>query len=116
MKPKTAPMITASILSRRLRMNGRSLALMPRLMNDFARKPSAAGDERAADRVALDRLRAVAVVVLDQVATPTPASESGPEPRNIQSVSRACTVPSRRWRIAPNDLKIAPCRMSVPTA
>src|SRR5216117_2985580 len=49
-------------------------------------------------------------------ATPTPASDSGPEPRNIHSVSRACTVPSWRWRIAPKLLKIAPWRMSVPTA
>src|SRR5438093_1369071 len=49
-------------------------------------------------------------------ATPTPTSDSGPEPRNIHSVSRACTVPSRRWRIAPKLLKIAPWRMSVPTA
>ena len=38
-KPKTAPMITARILSRRERMNGASLGWMPRLMNDFARKP-----------------------------------------------------------------------------
>src|SRR5258708_32151117 len=50
------------------------------------------------------------------VATPTPARDGGPEPRTSQSVSRPCTVPSRRWRIAPNDLKIAPCTMSVPTA
>src|SRR5919199_3800824 len=51
-----------------------------------------------------------------QVATATPSSDIGPEPRNIQKVSRACTVPSRRCRIAPNVLKIAPWRMSVPTA
>ena len=48
--------------------------------------------------------------------TSTPASESGPEPANIQSVKWACTVPSRRCRIAPNVLKIAPWKMSVPTA
>src|SRR5919201_5197108 len=53
---------------------------------------------------------------LIKMAAPTPASESGPDPANIQSVSRACTVPSRRCRTAPNVLKIAPWKMSVPTA
>jgi hypothetical protein len=38
--PNTAPIATARILSRRLRMNGRSLDLIPRLMKVFARKPS----------------------------------------------------------------------------
>jgi hypothetical protein len=55
-------------------------------------------------------------VLLSQVADATPSSDIGPEPRNIQNTSRACTVPSRRCRTAPKDLKIAPCRMSVPTA
>ena len=49
-------------------------------------------------------------------ATWTPTSDSGAEPASIQSASRACTVPSIRCRAAPNDLKIAPWRMSVPTA
>ena len=49
-------------------------------------------------------------------ATWTPTSESGAEPTSIQQASRAWTVPSIRWRTAPNDLKIAPWRMSVPTA
>ena len=53
---------------------------------------------------------------LSQVAAATPSSDIGPEPRNIQSVSRACTVPSRRCRTAPKLLKIAPWRTSVPTA
>jgi hypothetical protein len=50
------------------------------------------------------------------VAAATPSSDIGPEPRNIQSVNRACTVPSRRCRIAPKLLKMAPWRTSVPTA
>src|SRR5256886_2447703 len=53
---------------------------------------------------------------LSQVAVTTPSSDIGPEPRNIQNVSRAWTVPSRRCRIAPKLLKTAPWRMSVPTA
>ena len=47
---------------------------------------------------------------------PTPTSENGADPSSIQSVSRAWTVPSCLCRAAPNDLKIAPCRMSVPIA
>src|SRR5687768_1890303 len=43
-------------------------------------------------------------------------SEHGAEASSIQSVSRACTVPSWRCRTAPKDLKMAPCRMSVPIA
>ena len=46
----------------------------------------------------------------------TPTSEHGADPSSIQPVSRACTVPSWRCRTAPNDLKIAPWRMSVPIA
>ena len=51
-----------------------------------------------------------------QVAATTPSSDNGPEPMNIHPARRRCTVPSFRCRTAPNDLKIAPCRMSVPTA
>ena len=51
-----------------------------------------------------------------QFATSTPTSDIGAEPRNIQNVIRACTVPSLRCRTAPKLLKTAPCRMSVPTA
>ena len=40
----------------------------------------------------------------------------GALPTSIQSPRRRRTVPSRRCRAAPKDLKIAPCRMSVPTA
>ena len=50
------------------------------------------------------------------LATSTPTRDRGAEPASIHSASRACTVPSIRWRTAPNDLKTAPCRMSVPTA
>src|SRR3954470_21743402 len=49
-------------------------------------------------------------------AVTTPAIASGPEPAKSQSARWLCTVPSRRWRTAPNDLKIAPWKMSVPTA
>ena len=42
--------------------------------------------------------------------------EAGTEPRAIQKASRACTWPSARCRAAPIVLKMAPCRMSVPTA
>ena len=49
-------------------------------------------------------------------ATWTPTSDSGAEPASIHSARCACTVPSIRCRTAPNDLKIAPWRMSVPTA
>ena len=50
------------------------------------------------------------------MATATPSSDIGPDPRNIQNVRRAWTVPSRRCLTAPKLLKIAPWRMSVPTA
>ena len=52
----------------------------------------------------------------NELAIWTPTSDIGAEPTSIQSASDACTLPSRRWCTAPNDLKIAPCRMSVPTA
>src|SRR5688500_4907790 len=42
--------------------------------------------------------------------------EHGADARSIHPVSRACTVPSWRCRAAPNVLKTAPCRMSVPIA
>src|SRR5262245_38327494 len=49
-------------------------------------------------------------------ATWTPTSASGAEPASIQSARCTWTVPSIRCRTAPKDLKIAPWRMSVPTA
>ena len=49
-------------------------------------------------------------------AISTPISESGTDPTSIHVARRAWTVPSIRWRAAPNDLKTAPWRMSVPTA
>src|SRR5580765_3262574 len=51
-----------------------------------------------------------------RLATTTPSSEKGALPRNIQPESWWWTVPSRRCRIAPTVLKMAPWRMSVPTA
>ncbi len=62
------------------------------------------------------------LLIVESVPSPkplaicTPTSDSGAEPSSIQRASRACTVPSIRWRTAPKDLKTAPCRMSVPTA
>ena len=52
----------------------------------------------------------------NELAIWTPTSDSGAEPTSIHSASGTCTLPSWRWRTAPNDLKTAPCRMSVPTA
>ena len=50
------------------------------------------------------------------VATQTPTSDAGALPRSIHAARRARTVPSRLCRTAPNDLKMAPWRMSVPIA
>src|SRR6266511_2970264 len=72
--------------------------------------------EGCADRVALGRLDAVAVRIPEPARDGYPEQRHRPDPRNIHAVRRACTVPSRRWRTAPNVLKTAPCRMSVPTA
>ena len=46
----------------------------------------------------------------------TPSSEKGAEPISIHIASRAWTCPNCRCRTAPNDLKMAPWRMSVPIA
>ena len=51
-----------------------------------------------------------------QLASQTPTSDIGALVMNIQAPRRACTVPSRRWRMPPAVLKIAPCAMSVPIA
>ena len=40
--------------------------------------------------------------------TVTPAMANGPEAANSHNARCPCTVPRRRWRHAPNDLKIAP--------
>ena len=45
-----------------------------------------------------------------------PEQRRGAEPVSIHIASRAWTCPSWRCLAAPNDLKIAPCRMSVPIA
>src|SRR5581483_9095053 len=50
------------------------------------------------------------------VPSATPPIEAGALPTSIHPESRACTVPSCRCLIAPTVLKIAPWRMSVPTA
>ena len=115
MKPNTTPVPSAISLSRRLMMNGASLGCTPRFTNDFARNPDAAEDQRHADRVAEDRLR-VRDLVLEHVRDRDAEQRHGPEPANSHSARWLCTVPSRRCRSAPNDLKIAPWKMSVPTA
>ena len=56
------------------------------------------------------------VAVENELAICTPTSESGADPASIQRASRVFTFPNCQWRTAPNDLNIAPCRMSVPTA
>jgi hypothetical protein len=53
---------------------------------------------------------------VSRVPIATPSSDIGALPRNIQPDSCACTVPRLLCRIAPTVLKIAPWRMSVPTA
>src|SRR5581483_6867134 len=115
-KPNTAPMITASTLSRVVRRKGASVALTPRLMNDFARNPRPPATSAAPTAYAITSCALAPYSRSMRCETQTPRSDIGPEPRNIHRVSRAWTVPSRRCRTAPNDLKIAPWRMSVPTA
>ena len=91
--------------------NGASLCLPADERLD--READAAEDQRAADDLAHRRLGAVRERARDlrrRRATAAPSRAS------IQSASGACTLPSWRWRTAPNDLKIAPWRMSVPTA
>ena len=97
-------------MSRGERMNGASLPRL--LMNVRARKP--VPPRISAPPTIFCSSPMLLSPILFESSTPT--SESGIEPRNIQQASRACTVPSIRCRTAPNDLKTAPCRMSVPTA
>ena len=80
----------------------RRLALRDR-RNVFASEAEAAEDQRAADDLAHRRLVPRRE---NELAIWTPTSESGAEPTSIHSASRACTLPSCRWRTAPNDLKI----------
>ena len=67
--------------------------------------------------LALHRVDAVPVAV-GQVGGHPDAEEGrgGAPDQHPERPSRALTVPSRRCRTAPNDLKIAPWRMSVPIA
>ena len=82
------------------------------MTNVFARKPAPPTSNAPPTTFCSDDMLLSPI----EFATSTPSSDIGADPKSIQSASRAWTVPSWRWRTAPNDLKIAPCRMSVPTA
>ena len=109
-KPNTAPITIAATLSWRRRWNS-ALIECPR-MNVFARKP----------KPPMISVAPTILVIVDcvppenELAICTPTSDIGAEPTSIHIASGTCTFPSWRWRTAPNDLKTAPCRMSVPTA
>ena len=107
-KPPVAPSAIAASLSLRCRMNGASLEWP--WMNVLIRKPS----PPTISATPTTRWSCVASRCGGRPGRRR--ATSGAEPASIHSASRACTVPSMRCRAAPNDLKIAPWRMSVPTA
>ena len=81
------------------------------------------GDERCrpeqqgvTEYLALHGVDAVAVAVGEVGRGPHSEEDAGALPSSIQPARQARTVPSRRCLMPPNDLKIAPWRMSVPIA
>ena len=107
-KPPLAPRATQITRSRFVSRNGAFEGWTPRFTNVLARKPSPPRMSAAPITFAIASPTPSPYCFSIKVATSTPTSDIGPEPRNIQNVMRACTVPSLRCRTAPNDLKTAP--------
>ena len=106
--PPLAPSATQMTRSRFVSRNGAFEGWTPRLMNVFARKPSPPRMSAQPITLAIASPTPLPYWFSIQFASSTPTSDIGAEPRNIQNVIRACTVPSLRCRTAPNDLKTAP--------
>ena len=109
-KPHVAPIAIAISFWRVVEVQRRVVGV-PR-MNVLIAKPM----PPAISAPPTTRLIVDCVASENELAIWTPTSDSGAEPTSIQSASGTCTLPSCRWRTAPNDLKTAPWRMSVPTA
>ena len=114
-KPPKTPIRTAITWSWRGEDERRVVAVRADERLDEEADP--ADDERDAEDLLRGALVAVAVAFARATTRARPrASDAGAEPSSIHIARRAWTWPSWRCRAAPNDLKIAPWRMSVPIA
>ena len=99
--PPRAPIATATTLSRAEQERRVVRSTRDERLREEA---EAAEDQRGADDLLHRRVRALAEPARDLHAD----ERQRREPSSIQSARCPCTVPSIRWRTAPNDLKTAP--------
>ena len=116
MKPPNTPIVTAAIRSRHTMSKRSSSPTTFFLTKLFSTRPVAPKSSAPPRTYPITEVAPSPYLSVRRVPSATPSSENGALPINIQPESRACTVPRLRCRIAPTVLKIAPWRMSVPTA
>jgi hypothetical protein len=114
-KPPTAPIATATIRSLLVSRTSPARA-PPGRMTALATKPRAPTIRVTPSTFPCTESTLSPYVRVRYVAIETPTSDIGALPSSIQDPRRARTVPRLRCRTAPNDLKTAPCKMSVPIA
>ena len=113
MKPNVAPITIAITRTRVVIAKWSSSSRCGDRQEHLREEPEAAEDQRGADDLAHRRLRRVG-----ERARDLDADQRERRPSRRASTARAACARSRAagGATAPKDLKIAPCRMSVPTA